>query len=67
MMSFECSSEDACAGLFVSHHEYFAPSIFNDITAKSELEDVGKAGYEQWKHTDWCKILYTSPGYPEII
>lgn len=54
-----------CWFICLSHHEYFAPSIFNDITAKSELEDVGKAGYEQWKLID-VKKNYTSPGCPEI-
>ncbi len=62
MMSFECSSEAAWASavllwfIYLFYQECFAPSIFNNITAKSELQEVGEAEYEQWKHTDSCKI-----------
>ncbi len=62
MMSFEWSSETAWAPrvllwfIYLFYQECFAPSIFNNITAKSELLEVGKAEYEQWKLTDSCKI-----------
>lgn len=44
MMSFECSSEAAWASavllwfIYLFNQECFAPSVFNNITAKSELQ-----------------------------
>lgn len=58
MMSFECSSEASWASAVLLWFIYVLGEIliFNNITAKSELQEVGEAEYEQWKHTDSCKI-----------